>query len=125
MFFEARGEPLACQLKVLDVVLNRINSNQFPDNHCENIKAPAQFSWYSSNFYQSRDFDRHLTNELFNFHLSYALATVHYLDNRSSQTNAMYYMTIDGYHNIEKYVLNAEFIGICGQHLFFQNIEWR
>jgi len=37
VYFEARGEPLAGQLAVAQVVLNRVVSEKYPDNICDVI----------------------------------------------------------------------------------------
>ncbi|MCJ8190522.1 cell wall hydrolase [Sphingomicrobium aestuariivivum] len=53
IYFEARGESLEGQLAVADVVINRAESGQYPDNWCDVIKQKAQFS-----FVQNRRFPR-------------------------------------------------------------------
>jgi spore germination cell wall hydrolase CwlJ-like protein len=45
IYFEARGEPLAGQLAVGRVVVNRADSSAFPDDYCSVVKQPAQFSF--------------------------------------------------------------------------------
>jgi spore germination cell wall hydrolase CwlJ-like protein len=45
IYFEARGEPLAGQLAVGEVVINRAESDAFPDDYCGVITQPAQFSF--------------------------------------------------------------------------------
>jgi len=45
IYFEARGEPLAGQLAVGRVVVNRAESDAFPDDYCAVVKQPAQFSF--------------------------------------------------------------------------------
>jgi spore germination cell wall hydrolase CwlJ-like protein len=45
IYFEARGEPLAGQLAVGRVVVNRAESTAFPDDYCGVVKQPAQFSF--------------------------------------------------------------------------------
>lgn len=41
---EARGEPLAGQHMVGQVILNRVESEEFPDTICEVIKQKNQFA---------------------------------------------------------------------------------
>ena len=53
VYFEARGESLEGQLAVADVVINRTESERYPDNWCDVIKQKAQFS-----FVQNRRFPR-------------------------------------------------------------------
>ncbi len=45
IYFEARGEPLAGQLAVAKVIINRTESPLFPDDYCGVIKQRAQFSF--------------------------------------------------------------------------------
>ena len=35
MYFEARGEPVAGQLAVANVVMNRVESSRYPNTPCE------------------------------------------------------------------------------------------
>lgn len=45
VYFEARGEPLAGQLAVAEVVLNRASSGRYPPDVCAVVKQPWQFSF--------------------------------------------------------------------------------
>ena len=45
VYFEARGEPLAGQLAVAEVVMNRAASPRFPDGYCGVVYQRAQFSF--------------------------------------------------------------------------------
>lgn len=45
VYFEARGEELAGQLAVAQVVINRADSSQFPDDYCSVVTQRAQFSF--------------------------------------------------------------------------------
>jgi spore germination cell wall hydrolase CwlJ-like protein len=45
IYFEARGEPLAGQLAVARVVINRAASSSFPDDYCSVVTQRAQFSF--------------------------------------------------------------------------------
>ncbi|QYU69476.1 cell wall hydrolase [Leptolyngbya sp. 15MV] len=45
VYFEARGEPLAGQLAVAQVVINRTQSRQFPASYCGVVHQPRQFSY--------------------------------------------------------------------------------
>jgi spore germination cell wall hydrolase CwlJ-like protein len=45
VYFEARGEPMEGQLAVAEVVINRARSGIYPDNYCDVITQPAQFSF--------------------------------------------------------------------------------
>lgn len=45
IYFESRGEPLAGQLAVAQVVINRANSGLFPSSYCGVVFQRAQFSF--------------------------------------------------------------------------------
>ena len=45
VYFEARSEPLAGQLAVAEVVLNRTRSGRYPTTICAVVTQPAQFSF--------------------------------------------------------------------------------
>ena len=45
VYFESRGEPLAGQLAVAQVVINRAESNLFPASYCGVVTQRAQFSF--------------------------------------------------------------------------------
>ena len=45
VYFESRGEPLAGQLAVAQVVINRADSPRFPASYCDVVYQRAQFSF--------------------------------------------------------------------------------
>lgn len=45
VYFEARGEELAGQLAVAQVVINRAQSGRFPRDYCAVVRQPGQFSF--------------------------------------------------------------------------------
>lgn len=45
VYFEARGEPLAGQLAVAEVVINRASSGRFPASYCGVVLQKSQFSF--------------------------------------------------------------------------------
>ncbi len=45
VYFESRGEPLAGQLAVAEVILNRSRSGRFPGSVCGVVFQPSQFSF--------------------------------------------------------------------------------
>ena len=45
IYFEARGEPIAGQLAVGRVVINRTEDHRFPDSYCDVVTQRAQFSF--------------------------------------------------------------------------------
>ncbi|MFN2099357.1 cell wall hydrolase [Altererythrobacter sp. MF3-039] len=48
VYFEARGEPLAGQLAVARVVINRAESSRFPASYCGVVYQRAQFSFVNN-----------------------------------------------------------------------------
>ena len=44
IYVEARGEPVDGQYMVADVVINRVEQERWPDNVCEVVFDPKQFS---------------------------------------------------------------------------------
>ena len=45
IYFEARGEPLAGQLAVGEVIINRTTSGRYPSDYCSVVTQPGQFSF--------------------------------------------------------------------------------
>ena len=45
VYFESRGEPLAGQLAVAKVIMNRAKSSSFPNSYCSVVKQRSQFSF--------------------------------------------------------------------------------
>ena len=45
IYFESRGEPLAGQLAVAEVIVNRAASGRFPASYCGVVTQPSQFSF--------------------------------------------------------------------------------
>lgn len=45
IYFESKGEPLAGQLAVAQVILNRIKSGRYPASVCGVVKQPGQFGF--------------------------------------------------------------------------------
>lgn len=45
IFWESRGEPLAGQLAVAEVILNRVDSGRFASSVCGVVTQPSQFSF--------------------------------------------------------------------------------
>lgn len=45
IFFEARDQPLEGQFAVAEVVVNRVESIRWPDNYCDVVYQPKQFSF--------------------------------------------------------------------------------
>lgn len=45
IYHEARGEPIDGQIAVAAVTLNRVHDPRWPDNVCDVVYQPHQFSW--------------------------------------------------------------------------------
>lgn len=45
VYFEAKGEPIAGQLAVAEVIINRTKSGRFPSDLCDVVTQPGQFSF--------------------------------------------------------------------------------
>lgn len=45
VYFESKGEPLAGQLAVAEVIINRARSGRFPSSYCGVVKQRGQFSF--------------------------------------------------------------------------------
>lgn len=45
IYHEARGEPIMGQIAVAHVTLNRVEDTRWPDNVCDVVYQPKQFSW--------------------------------------------------------------------------------
>ena len=50
VYFESKGEPLAGQLTVAEVILNRARSGRFPSTICGVVRQPSQFSFVRRGF---------------------------------------------------------------------------
>ncbi len=57
VYFEARSEPLAGQLAVAEVVLNRTRSGRYPTGICAVVTQPAQFSFIRAGRFPAADRD--------------------------------------------------------------------
>ena len=45
IYFEARGELAVHQIKVAEVIMNRVESDKYPNNICDVVKQHKQFSF--------------------------------------------------------------------------------
>ena len=55
IYFEARGEPLAGQLAVGAVIVNRTTSGRYPSDYCSVVTQPGQFSFVRGGHIPSPD----------------------------------------------------------------------
>mgnify|MGYP000866435691 CR=1 FL=1 len=85
IYHEARGEPEEGQIGVAYVTLNRMNHWNWPDNICEVVWQPHQFSWTTDNIDNTpRDTER--------YEAAMAVAREVYLNREEDPTNgAVFY----------------------------------
>jgi len=57
IYFEARGEKFNHQVKVGEVIMNRVDSKRYPDTICDVIKERKQFSFLWDNIPDDIDYD--------------------------------------------------------------------
>ncbi|TPG20418.1 cell wall hydrolase [Sphingomonas koreensis] len=58
IYFESKGEPLAGQLAVANVIINRTQSGRFPTSICSVVTQPSQFSFVRHGHIPSIDTSR-------------------------------------------------------------------
>jgi spore germination cell wall hydrolase CwlJ-like protein len=46
VYWEARNQPLAGQLAVAQITMNRVHNNNYPNDVCSVVYDHKQFSWY-------------------------------------------------------------------------------
>ena len=112
IYFEARGEPIDGQMMVAETILNRAADPRWPDEPCEVIKQPQQFSFYSdgrSN--RPRDLEAYTTAFLV---AQRAIAGDHL------HTGALYYHTT-AVRPVWRHDLQS--IGQVGAHVFYANTK--
>lgn len=105
IYFEARGEPDKCQMKVADVIINRVDHQKFANSVCGVVYQKGQFSWVGKN-YRITDKDR--------YNKAVKIATQK-LNNRHSDTTngATFFST--GYH-----FKGTRKVDECANHKFFK-----
>ena len=122
---------------MLDVVTNRSTHEDFPNTYCKVITQPGAFEWYSKMKHLMPEdpllwvgFVKKMYQgdliEITALVRSVALADWHYIEIPQDSTGgALYYMTIEGYTNVEDQVKLVEFITVEQDHIFFSKMDWR
>jgi N-acetylmuramoyl-L-alanine amidase len=108
IYFEARGEPIDGQLMVAETIINRVADDRWPDNVCDVIAQPRQFSFYAdgrSN--QPRDLDAYTRA---------VLVAQEALMGEHMNTGALYYHT-PAVRPVWRRDLQP--IGMMGGHVFY------
>ena len=54
VYYESKGEPLAGQLTVAEVIINRARSGRFPSTICGVVRQPGQFSFVRRGYHPDR-----------------------------------------------------------------------
>ena len=112
IYFEARSEPIDGQMLVAETILNRVADERWPDNACDVIKQPNQFSFYSD----GRS-DRPSNLEAYT---TAVLVAKEALDGHHLHTGALYYHTT-AVRPIWRHTLEP--IGLVGDHIFYANTK--
>lgn len=60
IYHEARSEPLAGQVAVAMVIMNRVHSDRYPDHICSVVMEPDQFSFTWAVPYETRAWEQAL-----------------------------------------------------------------
>lgn len=108
IYFEARGEPIDGQMLVAETIINRVADDRWPDNACDVIAQPRQFSFYAdgrSN--RPRNMEAYTTA---------VLVAAEALDGKHASTGALYYHTT-AVRPVWRHDLQP--IGIVGNHIFY------
>jgi len=108
IYFEARGEDIDGQIMVAEVIMNRINDTRWPDNACDVVAQPHQFSFYDdgrSNI--PRDMEAYTTAVL----IAQEASMGEHLG-----TGALYYHHITAQ---PAWRHRLQFVGIVGSHIFY------
>jgi N-acetylmuramoyl-L-alanine amidase len=108
IYFEARGEPIDGQLMVAETILNRVADDRWPDNACDVIAQPRQFS-----FYEDRRSNRPRNMEAYT---TAVLVAQDALAGEHLHTGALYYHT-PAVRPVWRHDLQP--IGSVGNHLFY------
>ena len=108
IYFEARGESIDGQMMVAETILNRAADPRWPDEPCDVVKQPQQFSFYGDGRSdRPRDLEAYTTAFLVAQH---AVAGDHL------NTGALYYHTTD-VRPVWRHDLQP--IGRIGSHVFY------
>jgi len=108
IYFEARGEPIDGQMLVAETIINRVKDERWPNDACEVIAQPYQFSFYAdgrSNL--PRDMKAYTTA---------VLVAQDALNGEHMNTGTLYYHKLD-VQPVWRHALQP--IGVVGDHIFY------
>ena len=112
IYFEARGEPIDGQMMVAETILNRAADNRWPDEPCDVISQPNQFSFYrDGRSNRPRDMEAYTTA---------VLVAAKAFESRNASTGALYYHTT-AVRPVWRHDLQV--LGQVGDHIFYANTK--
>jgi N-acetylmuramoyl-L-alanine amidase len=112
IYFEARGEPIDGQMLVAETIINRVADDRWPDNACDVIAQPKQFS-----FYEDRRSNRPRDMEAYT---TAVLVAADALSGSHMYGNALYYHTT-AVRPVWRHDLQV--LGHVGEHIFYANTK--
>jgi len=135
IYFEARGEPVDGQVAVAFVTLNRVASQDFPDNICDvvkqkrrvesigNTRVVCQFSWYCETNPKRQYYNMLLTNDTSSLYNVILEIAIHVYANREKLTDptdgSLFYhadYVRPNWKNLDRHV-------VIGRHIFYRTKE--
>lgn len=106
IFYEARGEPVAGQRAVFDVIMNRVKSPRWPNTIYEVVYQKDQFSWTKSMPTE------HYNNQTFKIIKERVLRWL----NTERTTNANHYHSVSVHPTWADHMRR---VGKIGNHIFY------
>lgn len=113
VYFEARGEDPDAQRMVAEVVMERVNSDKYPDNVCDVVWQDGQFSWTSDG---KSDKPKDTVAWLY----AQIVANETLLYGCDLCSGATYYHTLDV---LPYWADDMEMVGMYGHHVFYKEKE--
>ena len=110
VYFEARGENLDGRKSVANVVMNRVESKHFPDNVCDVVNQPYQFSYKLGSY---------VVNDVRAWDAAVKVATMVYNRDYDRTEGALYYYNPEKVRKTPSWVADEHFIKAVGKHHFY------
>ena len=111
IYYEARNQPTSGQFLVGFVTLNRVAHKSWPNNFCEVITQPGEFSWYT------KDLMGKTPKETEAYKLAYIIAFTVYNSNYRSMSHYGYFFKRSDVKST--YFNNLKLINVVGDHSFY------
>jgi len=116
IYHEARGEPVAGQRAVANVVINRaLNEEFFPDTLCQVVHQPKQFSWVGRTKNPKENDPAFIKSKL----LAVEVIMEHNLGLIESPYS-MYNATFFSKEPIRLKYNKLHYLGMIGHHMFYE-----